>query len=208
MGDVGDVGDVGVGARLRLALRRWRGGPVRLSLCPIEWCILPRMGKRVEDHRELRVFRAAFAAAMAVFEITLRLPADEQFALSRQIRNSARSVCANLAEAWRKRRYPASFVSKLSDAEAEAAETQVFLDFAHRCGYLTAQDHATLNAAYDRIIAQLVRMMAAPESWAIGRASGRKAGQARPPTPTSPTSPTSDGGAPATSSPRESNRAP
>jgi four helix bundle protein len=98
----------------------------------------------VKDYRELRVYQLAFESAMQVYEITRALPRDERYSLTDQIRRSTRSVCANIAEAWRKRRYPASFVSKLSDADTEAAETQVWLDFALRCGYIDAKAHAEL----------------------------------------------------------------
>jgi len=82
-----------------------------------------------------------------------------------QIRRSSRSVCSNIAEAWRKRRYPASFVSKLSDADTEAAETQVWLDFALRCKYIHEKTHAELYSQYNHICAMLVKMMNDPDSW-------------------------------------------
>jgi four helix bundle protein len=90
----------------------------------------------VRDFRELRVYQMAFASAMSVFDSSRSWPADERHSLAGQIRRSTRSVCANIAEAWRKRRYRAAFVSKLHDADAEAGETLVWLDFAKACGYL------------------------------------------------------------------------
>ena len=90
----------------------------------------------IRDFKELNVYRTAFDAAFSVFELSKRFPRDERYSLTDQVRRSSRSICANIAEAWRKRRYPASFVSKLSDADAEAAETQVWLDIALRCGYI------------------------------------------------------------------------
>ena len=84
-----------------------------------------------------------------------------------QIRRSSRSVCANLGEAWRKRRYPKHFSSKLSDAESEAGETRVWLEIAHRCGYLSEVQTNELDAQYDRIIAQLVTMATNPDQWII-----------------------------------------
>jgi four helix bundle protein len=83
------------------------------------------------------------------------------------MRRSWRSVCANIAEAWRKRRYPAHFVSKLSDSEGEAEETRVWLDLALRCGYISKTEAAELDNLYDSIIAQLVRMIERPDQWAI-----------------------------------------
>ena len=83
------------------------------------------MAKSISNHRQLEVYQRAFAAAMELFALSKSFPVEERFSLTDQVRRSSRSVCANLAEAWRKRRYEAAFISKLSDAEAEAAETQV-----------------------------------------------------------------------------------
>ncbi|HVM47968.1 MAG TPA: four helix bundle protein, partial [Candidatus Acidoferrum sp.] len=88
---------------------------------------------RVADYKELRVYRLAFESAMEVFEVSKLWPSEERYSLTDQIRRSSRSVCTNIAEAWRKRRYEAAFVSKLSDSDGEAAETEVHLDFAVRC---------------------------------------------------------------------------
>jgi len=102
-------------------------------------------------------------------------PKEERYALTDQIRRSSRSVCGNVAEAWRKRRYVAHFVSKLSDADAEAAETQVWLDFALRCGYIDADTHAELHKQYELISGGLVKMMADPDPW-CGPAALREEG--------------------------------
>lgn len=85
--------------------------------------------KNIRHFRELEVYQLAMEAALRIFEISKSFPVEERYSLTDQIRRSSRSVCANIAEAWRKRRYPNAFVSKLSDAEAEAAETQVWLEF-------------------------------------------------------------------------------
>src|SRR5919199_2593110 len=90
----------------------------------------------IGSYKELRVYQAAMDAAIEIFELTKRFPPEEKYSMVDQMRRSSRSVCANIAEAWRKRRYPAHFVSKLSDAEGEAEETRVWLEFAHRCGYM------------------------------------------------------------------------
>src|SRR5437868_4494104 len=120
---------------------------------------------RVADYKELRVYRLAFESAMEVFELSKRFPSEEKFSLTDQIRRSSRSVCTNIAEAWRKRRYEAAFVSKLSDSDGESAETEVHLDFAFRCGYLTPEKHANLRDRYDHICAQLAKMMSDSASW-------------------------------------------
>lgn len=83
------------------------------------------------------------------------------------MRRSSRSVCANLAEAWRKRRYERAFISKLSDCEAEAAETQVWLEFAVKCGYLERDAAAALYKAYDEMLGTIVGMITHPETWVI-----------------------------------------
>ena len=109
-----------------------------------------------KDLRELRVYQLAFESAMKIFEFTKKFPADERYSLIDQIRRSSRSVCANIAEAWRKRRYQAVFISKLSDADAEAAETQVWLDFAKRCKYLGDAACDELFDSYDHIVGNLI----------------------------------------------------
>ena len=119
----------------------------------------------IKHHRDLRVFQAGFAAAMRIFEESKRWPKDERYALTDQIRRSSRAVCANVTEAWRKRRYQSSFISKLSDADAEAAETQTWLDFALACAYMDASLHDGLYRYYDEICGGLVKMMADPERW-------------------------------------------
>ena len=125
------------------------------------------MGKRIKTHQELEVYQRAFASAQAIFKLTKSFPSEETYSLTDQIRRSSRSVCANLAESWRKRRYEAAFISKLSDAESEAAETQVWLEFAVKCGYLNRESAAGLYKAYDSIIGTIVGMINHPETWTI-----------------------------------------
>ena len=105
---------------------------------------------------------------MEIFELTKSYPKEERYALTDQIRRSSRSVCANLAEAWRKRRYQRAFVSKLSDAEAEAAETQVWLEFSVKCNYLDAETARELYTTCDHIQGKLVNMIRRPEQWTVG----------------------------------------
>ena len=119
---------------------------------------------RISRHQDLQVYQHAFDAAFAIFELTKRFPREEQFSLTDQVRRSSRSVCANIVEAWRKRRYQAAFVSKFADADAEAGETMFWLDMALRCGYLDTATHAQLTDRYDHICAQLIKMINSPES--------------------------------------------
>ena len=121
----------------------------------------------IRHFRELDVYRMAVDAAMRVFELSKGFPVEERYSLTDQVRRSARSVCANIAEAWRKRRYPNAFVSKLSDAEAEAAETEVWLDLAVRCGYLTPAQTGELEQQYEHILGKLVTMISHPDQWAL-----------------------------------------
>jgi four helix bundle protein len=109
----------------------------------------------------------AFAAAMEVFAQSKAFPPEERYSLTDQIRRSSRSVCANLTEAWRKRRYEAAFISKLSDAEGEAAETQVWLQFAVECKYLGSTAAKPLYRTYDSILGMLVTMIKSPQNWII-----------------------------------------
>ena len=119
----------------------------------------------VREFKELRVYQQAYDAATTIFEVSTDWPKEETYALTDQIRRSSRSVCANLAEAWRKRRYKKHFVSKLSDADAEAAETRTWLQFGRDCGYLAPDAFDKLDATYDHICAGLVNMMRDPEPW-------------------------------------------
>ncbi len=125
----------------------------------------PRRKKAVRKHTDLEVYRRSFAAAMQLFELSKKFPPEERYSLTDQCRRSARSVSANVAEAWRKRRYPAAFVSKLSDAEGEAAETQVWIQFAVNSGYLAPETARPLYAEFDEVIAMLVHMITHPDDW-------------------------------------------
>lgn len=122
---------------------------------------------KILKHTELEVYKKAFDVATDIYHISKSFPKEETYSLTDQIRRSSRSVCANLAEAWRKRRYEAAFVAKLSDAESEAAETQVWLEFAVKCGYLDRECAARSYQIYDEILRMLVAMMNSPQSWTI-----------------------------------------
>lgn len=131
-------------------------------------------GKPIKHFRDLDVYQNALTTGLRIYELTKKLPAEERYALTDQIRRSSRSVCANIAEAWRKRRYEAAFVSKLSDAETEAAETQVHAEIACLLGYVSEQEFLEIDDAYEKICAQIVRMIDQPQKWLIRRATDEK----------------------------------
>ena len=114
-----------------------------------------KIAKRVQD---LEVYRLAFDTAMEIYEISKSFPPEERYSLTDQIRRSSRSICANLAEGWRKRKYKAVFVNKLLDAAQEAAETQTWLEFAERCGYISGGAFNGLYEKYEHIFAMLNNM--------------------------------------------------
>jgi four helix bundle protein len=133
------------------------------------------MGRKpIQSHRELEVYQLAFEGAMRIFELTKNFPREERYSLTDQVRRSSRSVCANLSEAWRKRRYEGAFALKLNDAEAEAAETQAWLEFAVECGYLDADDGRDLYRRYDQVLGKLVMMISNPTPWLMPAKSAQK----------------------------------
>lgn len=121
----------------------------------------------IQNYTELEVYQLAFESAMRIYELSKKWPIEERYSLTDQIRRASRSVCSNIAESWRKRRYPAHFVSKLSDADTEAAETEVWLNFALRCRYLEEQEYQPLQDNYDHICRMLTKMMSNPDQWYI-----------------------------------------
>jgi len=122
---------------------------------------------KILSYRELRVYRSAVDLAMEIFELTKSFPPEEKYSLTDQIRRSSRSVCANIAEAWRKRRYKAAFIAKINDSETEATETQVWLELALLCKYLTEEKANDLLKKYDHLISQLVLMINDADNWII-----------------------------------------
>ena len=130
--------------------------------------------ENIRSYKDLRVYKSAMDAAMCIYELSKRFPTDERYSLTDQIRRSSRSVCANIGESWRKRRYPGSFISKLSDCETEAEETRVWLEFSWKCGYLSRDQADELDRQYDHIIAQLVRMIQRPDQWTVRRDPSRE----------------------------------
>jgi len=119
----------------------------------------------VEDFKDLRVYQRALDASMQIFELSQSWPQEETYSLTDQIRRSSRSVCANIAEAWYKRLYEKHFVSKLSDATSEAAETIVWLDIASNCEYIASSKANRFESGYREIIGGLVSMIDQSDEW-------------------------------------------
>ena len=119
----------------------------------------------LRGHRDLKVYQLAYKLAMEVFNLSKSFPRDEIYSLTDQIRRSSRSVAANLAEGFRKRRYPNMLVSKLTDCDGEATETQVWLDFALDCGYMSKDNRDRLTTGYEEVGKMLSGMMAHPEKF-------------------------------------------
>jgi four helix bundle protein len=128
----------------------------------------------IQSHLDLDVYREAFAVAQRIFEESKAFPKEEKYSMVDPIRRFSCSVCANIAEAWRKQGYEALFVKKLIDAEGEAAETQVWLQFALHCGYLKGERADELIASYEIIIAKLVRLRNNPGVWLLPGAKRRR----------------------------------
>jgi four helix bundle protein len=122
---------------------------------------------KIQSYRELRVFNAAMQAMMQIFELTKSFPPEEKYSLTDQVRRSSRSVCTNIGESWRRRRYKAAFIAKLNDSETEATETQIWLEIALLSGYINKETYEKLFADYEQIISQLVIMINQPEKWII-----------------------------------------
>ncbi|MEA3351865.1 MAG: four helix bundle protein [Chloroflexota bacterium] len=122
---------------------------------------------RIQSHEELDVYKLSFSAAMQIFRLTENFPKEETYSLTDQIRRSSRSVCGNIAEAWRRRRYEAAFVNRLNIAEAEAAETQTWIAFAAECDYLSKEQEQDLSQTYNYVIGKLVNMIRNPSPWIL-----------------------------------------
>ncbi len=120
---------------------------------------------KIQTHRDLIVWQKAMDTAMRVFEVTKTLPVEERYSLTDQMRRASRSVPAQIAEGWRRRRYRAAFINKLSEAEGEAAEMQTHIEIARRCNYLNAETAAELDGAYEEVISMLVNMSKNADKW-------------------------------------------
>ena len=123
--------------------------------------------EKIRKHTDLKVYQLSFESGMEIFNLSKKFPNDEKYSLTDQIRRSSRSVSGNIAEAWRKRRYPKSFIAKLSDSDGEAAETQVWLDYAFACNYINKEEHDYLYDKYEHIMAMLTNMIIKPEQWKL-----------------------------------------
>ena len=128
----------------------------------------------VKVHKDLIVYQKAFSAAMEIFHLSKKFPVEEKYSLTDQIRRSSRSVNANITEAWRKRRYEKSFVSKLNDADGEAAETQNWLDFAFACEYINEETYLDLYQKYDEVLAMIISMTVNSEKWTFSEIKNSK----------------------------------
>lgn len=126
------------------------------------------MKEKIRTHRDLEVDQEAFEAAVRIFDLSKKFPKEKIYSLTDQVRRASRSVCGNLAEAWRRRRYEGAFISKLSECESEAAEVQVWLEFAVKCGYTKRDAAANLYHTYDDLLATLVGMSNHRNTWTIG----------------------------------------
>ncbi len=115
------------------------------------------------SYKDLKVYKLAFSLAMEVFEISKDFPKEEKYALTDQIRRSSRSVCSNIAEGYRKRRYPKHFTSKMTDADGEASETSTWIDFAFSSAYISKDIQVLLNKRYDEVGRMLGSMANNPD---------------------------------------------
>ena len=127
----------------------------------------------IKGHEELDAHMLAFDAAMRIFDLTKQFRREETYSLTDQTRRSSRSMCASIAEAWRKRRYEGAFICKLNDAETEAADTQMWHHLALACGYLSQEVVQELNQTYDQAIGKLVIMIVNPKPWLMVRRGTR-----------------------------------
>ena len=127
--------------------------------------------KMIKYHWQLDVYKLAVDAAMDIFECTKSFPKEELYSLTDQIRRSSRSVSAQIAEAWRRRKYEAVFVNKLNESEGEAAESQGWLEYAVKCGYLNRNKGQQIHRNYDRILGKLVTMGNDPKRWVLAKSA-------------------------------------
>jgi len=119
----------------------------------------------INSYRDLIVYQKAFILAMGIFEITQSFPKEEKYSLTDQIRRSSRSITSNIAEAWAKRNYPKSFVSKLSDSLGEEYETENWLDYSKDCKYIDIETHTKLMFGYDEVRKMLISIINNPDKF-------------------------------------------
>ena len=128
---------------------------------------------KITHHWQLDVYRISVEAAMRLFDLSKLFPREEMYSLTDQMRRSSRSVSGHIAEGWRRRRYEAAFCDKLNGGEGEAAETQSWIEYAVRCGYMNRKDGREVHRMYDRIMGKLVKMQNHPEVWLLPHRSTR-----------------------------------
>lgn len=119
------------------------------------------------DFKDLTVYKKAFQLAMDIFEISKKFPKEETYSLTDQIRRCSRSVCANIGEGFRKRRYPKHFISKISDSDSENAEKQVWLQFANACDYITNEEFDDLKEESLEVGRLLNHMLENPAKYGV-----------------------------------------
>lgn len=122
---------------------------------------------KINNYKELEVYKIAFKMAMNIYNDTKEFPIDEKYSLVDQIRRSSRSVCANVSEAFRTRQYKKHFISKLVIASSEASETQTWLDFSFSCGYINEEKYSRYFDHYDHIIAMIINMIRSADKWTL-----------------------------------------
>ena len=122
---------------------------------------------RINSAKDLNIYKEAYALSMEIFNLSKSWPAEERYSLTDQIRRSSRSVCANLREAWAKRRYEAHFISKLTDCDGENSETDTWLDYAKDCGYLSAEQHNGLTEEAEKVGRMLGQMLKEPSAFVL-----------------------------------------
>jgi len=123
--------------------------------------------KKIQYHWEIDAYKLSVEAAMEIYELSKSFPEEEKYSLTDQIRKSSRSISAQIAEGWRRRKYRAAFVNKMNEAEGEAAETQVWLEYSVKCRYMSREDGTRLHKKYDEIIGKLINMGNHPEQWCL-----------------------------------------
>jgi four helix bundle protein len=124
---------------------------------------------KITHHWQLDVYKLSVEAAMQLFELTKRFPKEEMYSLTDQVRRSSRSVSGHVAEGWRRRHYEAAFCDKFNGAKGEAAETQAWIEYSVRCGYMEQRSGRQIHRLYDRIIGKLVKMQTNPKPWLLPR---------------------------------------
>ena len=119
------------------------------------------MAQKIQYHWQLDVYQLSVEAAMEIYELSKAFPTTDQ------IRRASRAISGQIAEGWKRRKYEAAFVNKMNEAEGEAAETQVWLEYAVKCGYISRDNGTRLHKKYDNILGKLINMGNNPEKWVL-----------------------------------------